>query len=105
MAKLNFDSNNKKISKAVDFDFDPVMVILGSIGAGAIILLGILGYSIAQHYLHGEQELNYEKPPIYYEEVGYNPAVIIEDNNVTIVDLDTNQTVYNGEISVADNSR
>ena len=103
MARLNFDSPFKKI-RGTDFDFDPVMVVLGSMAAGTIVLLGLWVYNIPFVYnmLHEKNQLNDEMPQAVVEEYTENPAVVINDDKVTVIDLDnvrSRQDVEDSDIS------
>ena len=91
MAKLNFDSAIKKI-KSCDFDFDPVMVILGSLAIGTIVLLGLWAYYIpfVHRTFHEKDQFNVEVPQTIVEEFTENPAVVINNSDeVTVIDLDS----------------
>ena len=103
MAKLNFDSPFKKI-KSCDFDFDPVMVILGSLAIGTIVLLGLWAYYIpfVHRTFHEKDQFNVEVPQTIVEEFTENPAVVINDDKVTVIDLDnvrSRQDVEDSDIS------
>ena len=103
MAKLNFDSPFKKI-KSCDFDFDPVMVILGTLAIGTIVLLGLWAYYIpfVHRTFHEKDQFNVEVPQTIVEEFTENPAVVINDDKVTVIDLDnvrSRQDVEDSDIS------
>ena len=92
MAKLNFDSTFKKI-KSTDFDFDPVMVILNTMGAGTLFLLGLWVYNIPFVYnmLHEKNQLDDKIPQAVVEEFTENPLVVLDNNTekITVIDLDS----------------